>query len=327
MRVIEISAPGAPEVLRVGERAVPSPDAGEVLIRVRAAGVNRPDLLQRRGLYPPPPGASEIPGLEVAGEIAALGPQSGGWALGDRVCALLAGGGYAEFCTAAAALCLPIPRCVSAAEAASLPEALFTVWANVFDSGRLQAGERFLVHGGSSGIGVAAIQLARCAGAEVYATAGSDKKCAACAALGAHVINYRDSDFVERLMELTGGRGVDVLLDMVGGDYLPRNLACMAEGGRLVQIAALRGAKAEIDLLRVMQKRVILTGSMLRPRPIADKARISTALLETVWPWLESGSVRPVIFRVLPLEAAAEAHRIMESGQQIGKLVLRVGDE
>lgn len=324
MRVIEISAPGGAEMLRPAEREQPVPDAGEVLIRVLAAGVNRPDLLQRRGLYPPPPGASDIPGLEVAGEIAALGPATGGWSVGDRVCALVTGGGYAEYCTAAAALCLPLPDGLSCVEAASLPEALFTVWTNVFDRGRLQPGERLLVHGGSSGIGVAAIQLARCHGAEVYATAGSSEKCRACVELGAQAINYREQDFVEQIAALTGGRGVDVLLDMVGGDYLPRNLACLAEEGRLLQIGIQHGAKAEIDLFKLMRKRLTVTGSTLRPQPVAEKAAIAASLCGTVWPWLVSGCIKPVIHRVLPLTAAAEAHRIMEEGRHIGKLVLQV---
>ncbi|WP_328591522.1 NAD(P)H-quinone oxidoreductase [Methylotetracoccus oryzae] len=326
MRVIEITEPGGAEVLRLAERPLPVPRAGEVLIRVQAAGINRPDILQRCGLYPPPPGASDIPGLEVAGEIAALGPDAGGWSIGDRVCALVTGGGYAEYCTAASALCLPIPEGLTATDAASLPEALFTVWNNVFDRGGLQSGEHFLVHGGTSGIGVAAIQLARAAGAVVYATAGSSEKCRACVALGAQAINYREEDFVARVDALTGGRGVDVLLDMVGGDYLPRNLACLAEGGRLVQIAVQHGAKAELDLFKLMVKRLTVTGSTLRPRPVAEKARIAVSLAGTVWPWLVSRSVRPVVDRVLPLAQAAEAHRLMEAGQHVGKLVLQVVD-
>jgi putative PIG3 family NAD(P)H quinone oxidoreductase len=327
MRVIEITEPGGVEVLRLAERPLPVPRSGEVLIRVHAAGVNRPDILQRRGLYPPPPGASDLPGLEVAGEIAVLGPDAGGWSVGDRVCALVTGGGYAEYCNADSPLCLPIPEGLSTVAAASLPEALFTVWNNVFDRGGLQSGEHFLVHGGTSGIGVMAIQLARAAGAVVYATAGSAEKCQACAALGAQAINYRDQDFVARMDAITGGRGVDVLLDMVGGDYLPRNLACLADGGRLVQIAVQRGAKAELDLFKLMVKRLIVTGSTLRPRSVTEKARIAVSLAGTVWPWLVSGSVRPVVDRVLPLAEAAEAHGLMEAGQHIGKLVLKVGEE
>jgi len=324
MRVIEITAPGGPDVLRPAVRPLPVPRAGEVLIRVLAAGINRPDILQRRGLYPPPPGASDIPGLEVAGEIVALGPQAAGWSIGDRVCALVTGGGYAEYCCAAGALCLPLPDGLSAEQAASLPETLFTVWTNVFEQARLQPGERFLLHGGSSGIGVAAIQLARCHGAEVFATAGTVEKCQACAELGARPVNYREQDFVEVIATQTAGGGVDVLLDMIGGDYLPRNLACLAVGGRLVQIAVQRGARAEIDLFEVMRKRLTVTGSLLRPRPVTEKARIAASLSGTVWPWLAAGRVKPVVHRVLPLTAAADAHRIMEAGEHIGKLVLQV---
>jgi putative PIG3 family NAD(P)H quinone oxidoreductase len=323
MTAIEIAQPGGPEVLRPARR--PRPEAGrcEVLIEVTAAGVNRPDVMQRQGKYPPPPGASDIPGLEVAGRIAAVGPDVERWKPGDPVCALLAGGGYAEYAVAATDLCLPVPNAVSMEEAAALPETFFTVWHNVFERGKLLAGETLLVHGGSSGIGTAAIALARARNARVIVTAGSADKCEACRRLGAELaIPYRDQDFVAAVMDHTKGQGVDVVLDMVGAPYFARNLTCLAIEGRLVQIAVQGGIKAEADLLAIMQKRLVVTGSTLRPRPVAEKARIAQALEEEVWPLLRDGQVRPVIHARFPLAQAAEAHRLMESSQHIGKLVL-----
>ena len=326
MTAIEIAQPGGPEVLRPCLRPIPLPGPGEVLIKVAAAGVNRPDVMQRLGLYPPPPGASEIPGLEIAGHVAALGEGVEGLRLEDAVCALVSGGGYAEYCLAAAPLCLPIPQGWDLIHAASLPETFFTCWTNLFDPqrGRLQPGESLLVHGGSSGIGVAAIQLAREAGAKVFATVGSEEKRRFCAGLGAIAINYREQDFVECVQAETAGLGVDVILDMVGGDYLQRNLACLRPDGRLVQIAFQHGPKTSINLMPILLKRLTLTGSTLRPRPVAEKARIAKALREQVWPWLETGRIRPVIHAVFPLAAAAEAHRLMESGTHIGKIMLQV---
>ena len=323
MRAIEIAEAGGPEVLRIGERPVPEPGDGEVLIEVRAAGVNRPDVMQRLGLYPPPPGAPDIPGLEVAGTVAMLGGNTSGVQEGDAVCALVIGGGYAEYCVAPATLCLPVPEGSSAVEAAAIPETFFTVWTNVFDRGRLAGGEILLVHGGSSGIGTTAIQLAKAFGATVYVTAGNDEKCRACTDLGADAaINYRDEDFVERISELTNERGVDVILDMIGGDYLPRNLESLAVEGRIVQIALQRGPKVEMNLLPIMLKRLTLTGSTLRPRTVAQKAMIAHSLREKVWPLLESSKVRPIIHATFPLAQAFEAHRMMESSQHIGKIVL-----
>jgi putative PIG3 family NAD(P)H quinone oxidoreductase len=324
MPVIEIRAPGAPDVLVPGTRAVPQAGRGEVLIRVRAAGVNRPDVMQRKGLYPAPPGASDIPGLEVAGEIVAVGAEVSSLRPGDRVCALVTGGGYAHYCTAPAALCLPWPAGYDAVHAAALPETFFTVWSNVFDRGHLRAGEHFLVHGGSSGIGTTAIQLARAFGATVYATAGSAPKCAACLELGAAAaINYREEDFVERIGQLTGARGVDLILDMVMGDYLPRNLQCLAPDGRLVFIAVQGGPKVkELNVLPIMLKRLTLSGSTLRPRSIADKAAIASALREQVWPLLTAGSVAPVVHATFALARAADAHALMESSAHVGKIML-----
>lgn len=325
MNVVEIAGHGGPEVLRSASRPRPRPGPGEVLIEVEAAGVNRPDVLQRQGHYPPPPGASDIPGLEVAGRIAAMADDVGEWSVGDRVCALLAGGGYAGCAAVPAAQCLPVPRGLGPVEAAALPEAFFTVWTNVFERGRLRAGETLLVHGGSSGIGTAAIALAHARGARVLATAGSAGKCAACEALGAErAVNYRQEDFVPVVKQMTGGRGVDVVLDMVGGDYTPRNLDCLATEGRLVQIAFLRGPKVEVDLRVVMQKRLTVTGSTLRARSVAEKGSIARALREHVWPLIEEGRVRPVVHATFPLERAADAHRLMESGAHIGKIVLVV---
>lgn len=323
MTAIVIEAPGGPEVLKPATLPVPSPAAGEILIRVEAAGVNRPDVLQRRGLYNPPPGASPLPGLEVAGTVAAIGPQVSGWSVGDPVCALVSGGGYAEFCIAPASQCLPIPKGLSATEAAGLPETLFTVWTNVFERGRLQTGERFLVHGGSSGIGTTAIQLAKAWGAIVFATAGSAEKAQACRDLGADVaIDYREQDFLAVVKEKTGGRGVDLILDMVGGDYVARNIDALAMDGRHVSIAFLKGSKVEIDLQKVMAKRLTLTGSTLRPRNVAEKGAIAAALQAEVWPLIEAGRVRPVIHATFPLAQAAEAHALMESSAHVGKIIL-----
>jgi NADPH2:quinone reductase len=327
MRAIEITSFGAPEVLRLTERPDPVPGAGEVLIRVSASGVNRPDVLQRKGLYPVPPGASDIPGLEVAGtviggDLAALSPS--GLAFGDRVCALVAGGGYADLCVAPVGMCLPVPAGMGDVEAASLPETFFTVWSNVFDRGHLQAGEALLVQGGSSGIGVAAIQLAKASNAKVIVTVGSDAKAAACLALGADVaINYRNSDFAAEVQRVTAGRGVNLILDMVAGEYVGRELSCLADDGRLVIIAVQGGSRAQIDAGAVLRRRLTITGSTLRPRSVPFKAAIARALREKVWPWLESGKVRPVIHGVFPAGEAARAHALMESGQHIGKLVLQ----
>jgi putative PIG3 family NAD(P)H quinone oxidoreductase len=290
---------------------------------VAAAGVNRPDVMQRMGMYPPPPGASDIPGLEIAGTVAALGPETSGMQTGDAVCALVSGGGYADYCLAPASLCLRIPKDLSEVQAAAIPETFFTVWTNVFDRGRLSSGESLLVHGGSSGIGTTAIQLAKAFGSTVYVTAGSDEKCQACTELGADAaINYRKEDFVERISELTNERGVDLILDIVGGEYLPRNLKSLAMEGRIVQIALQGGPKVEMNLLPIMMKRLTLTGSTLRPRTVAQKAMIAHSLREKVWPLLESGKVRPIIHATFPLEQAADAHRMMESSQHIGKIVL-----
>ncbi len=325
MKVTEIAESGGPEVLCAAIRATPEPGHGEVLIEVAAAGVNRPDVLQRQGGYPPPPGASDIPGLEVAGTIVARGAGVSTLSIGDRVCALVTGGGYAEYCPAPAAQVLPVPAGLDMIEAAALPETFFTVWSNVFDRGRLQPGERFLVHGGSSGIGTVAIQLARAFEARVFATAGSAEKCAACERLGAErAINYRDENFVEVAKALTGGVGLDLILDMVGGDYIQRNIAALATEGRLVQIAFLAGANVELNLMPLMLKRLTLTGATLRARAIEDKAAIADALRARVWPLLESGRVRPVIDSTVALADAAKAHERMESGEHIGKIVLTV---
>jgi putative PIG3 family NAD(P)H quinone oxidoreductase len=325
MRAVEISRFGAPDVLRVVERPKPAPGADEVLIEVAAAGVNRPDIFQRKGHYPPPPGASDLPGLEVAGTISATGRDAGRWRPGDKVAALVTGGGYAEWAVVPAAQCLPVPPGLSLVEAAALPETFFTVWTNVFDRGRLAAGEYFLVHGGSSGIGTTAIQLARAFGARVATTAGSAEKCAACLRLGASLaVNYRTDDFVAATRAFSAGHGMDLILDMVGGDYTPRNIASLADDGRLVQIALLRGAAAEVDLGVIMRRRLTLTGSTLRPRSIQAKAAIAQALEAHVWPLIERGEVKPVIHAVVPLERASEAHRMMEDGAHIGKIVLAV---
>ncbi|HZU88289.1 MAG TPA: NAD(P)H-quinone oxidoreductase [Stellaceae bacterium] len=325
MRMIAARGAGGPEVLEVAQGPVPQPGAGEVLIKVAYAGVNRPDVMQRRGLYPPPPGASPIIGLEIAGRIVELGAGVAGFREGEEVCALVAGGGYAEYCAAPAPQCLPVPRGLTLAEAAALPETFFTVWTNVFDRGRLAPGEAFLVHGGTSGIGTTAIQLARAFGARVFATAGSDEKCAFCKKLGAEAaINYKTEDFVEIARRLTGGRGVDVILDMVGGSYLPRNLRALAVEGRLVQIAFQDGSKIECDLLPIMVKRLTVTGSTLRPRSVAEKGAIAAALKERVWPLIKAGRVKPVLHQIFPLAEAAAAHRLMEGSAHIGKIVLAI---
>ena len=326
MRAVEISKPGPPEVLRAVERPDPTPGAGEVRIRVAAAGVNRPDVLQRRGAYPPPPGASDLPGLEVAGEIDMLGSGVSEWHVGDRVCALLAGGGYATLCTAPAVQCLPIPKGMDVVMAAAMPETFFTVWTNVFDRGKLRAGESALFHGGSSGIGTTAIQLAVARGSRVFATAGSDEKCRACEQLGAQrAINYLTDDFVEVVKQLTGGRVVDLILDIVGGDYIPRDLASLAVEGRLVVIGFMGGDTATIDFRRVLGRRLTITGSTLRPRSPAEKGEIATALRWEVWPLVEQGVVKPIVYRTFPLEDAAAAHRLMESSEHVGKIVLTTG--
>jgi NADPH2:quinone reductase len=325
MRAIEITQPGKPEVLQLCERPLPVLKAGEVLIKVHAAGVNRPDVLQRLGHYPVPSGASDLPGLEVAGAIVDGDLGDSGFAKGDLVCALVQGGGYAEYCAAPLEQCLPIPDGLSPLEAASLPETFFTVWSNVFDRARLAEGETLLVQGGSSGIGVTAIQLASALGHRVFATAGTNEKCRACEALGAERgINYKDEDFSAVVKELTGGRGVDVVLDMVAGDYVAREIDCLADDGRLVCIALLGGAKAQVDMGQVLRRRLTITGSTLRPRPVAFKAAIARQLRERVWPLFAQGKLKPVIFKTFPLEQAREAHALMESSTHVGKIVLQV---
>lgn len=326
MRAIELAGFGAPEVLRETQRPLPQPQPGELLIHVQASGVNRPDVLQRKGLYPPPPGASDLPGLELAGVVAGGAAQdlaAAGLKAGDAVCALVPGGGYAEYCVAAAALCLPVPQGLTALQAASLPETLFTVWQNLFHIARLQPGETLLVQGGSSGIGVAAIQLAKAQGCRVIVTAGSDEKCAACLALGAdHAINYRSQDFVAETLRITDGQGAHVVLDMVGGDYIGRELRCLADDGRLALIAVQGGTKSEIDAGLLLRKRLSLVGSTLRPRSLAYKAALARELRATVWPWIESGRVQPVIHQVFPAAQAAQAHALMEAGTHVGKIML-----
>jgi NADPH2:quinone reductase len=326
MICIEISSPGPPDVLRAVERPDPQPGTGEVRIRVAAAGVNRPDVMQRRGAYPPPPGASDVPGLEIAGTIDAVGPGVTEWRVGDQVCALVAGGGYATSCVAPAAQCLPIPASLDPVAAAALPETCFTVWTNVFDRGALRAGETALVHGGSSGIGTTAIQLAAARGVRVLATAGSEAKCRACEDLGAErAINYRLEDFVEVARSMTDGRGVDLILDMVGGSYVGRNLSTLAMDGRLLQIGFMAGEPtAAVDFRKVLGRRLTITGSTLRPRSVEEKGRIAAALRREVWPLVEHGAVKPIVYRTFPLEAAADAHRLMESSEHIGKIVLTV---
>jgi NADPH:quinone reductase len=325
MRAIEITQPGPPDVLKICERPVPQLATGQVLIKVHAAGVNRPDVLQRTGNYPVPPGASDLPGLEVAGEIEGGDLAGSGFKMGDLVCALVQGGGYAQYCAAPLACCLPVPKGLTALEAASLPETFFTVWSNVFDRAALAAGETLLVQGGSSGIGVTAIQLAAALGHRVFASAGSDEKCRACEALGAERgINYRTEDFVEIVKSATAGKGVDVILDMVGGDYVPREINCLADDGRLVLIALLGGAKANISLGQILMRRLTLTGSTLRPRPVGFKAAITAQLRQRVWPLIEAGAIKPVVFKTFPLEHAAQAHALMESSSHVGKIVLEV---
>ena len=326
MKVIEISSFGGPNVLRLADRPTPVAGSGEVLIRVAASGINRPDVLQRSGAYPPPPGASDIPGLEVAGTIVdgdALAMQAAGLGLGERVCALVAGGGYAQWCVAPVGQCLPVPAGLTDVEAASLPETFFTVWSNVFDRGRLQSGETLLIQGGSSGIGVTAIQLAKAMRAKVIVTAGSDSKCAACLALGAdHAINYRTLDFQAEVLRITEGRGVDVVLDMVAGGYVAKEIGCMAEDGRLVIIAVQGGVKSEINSGLVLRKRLTVTGSTLRPRSVAFKEAIAKACLQHVWPLIVSGSIKPVVHGVFAPAQAVDAHLLMESNQHVGKIVL-----
>jgi len=325
MRAIEISQPGGPEVLVPADRPMPEPGAGEVLIKVAAAGINRPDVFQRKGNYAPPPGASDLPGLEVAGEIVGGDAAAGGFALGDKVCALVAGGGYAEYCVAPAVQCLPIPKGLSDIEAAGLPETYFTVWSNVFDRGALQDGEALLVHGGASGIGTTAIQLARAMGNTVYATVGSDERARAVEALGAAKgINYKTQDFVQEVRDATGGAGVNVILDMVAGEYINRNMKCLADDGRIVVIALLGGARAEVDCNQILRRRLTLTGSTLRPRPVAFKGAIAKALRQRAWPLLEQGAIKPIVHATFPLEQAAAAHAMMEAGENIGKIILTV---
>ena len=325
MRAIEIAKPGGPEVLTPAERALPQPKPHEILVKVAAAGVNRPDILQRMGLYAVPPDASDLPGLEIAGTVAAIGADVKMWKVGDSVCALTHGGGYAEYCVTPEVQALPVPKGLSMTEAASLPETFFTVYSNVFDRGALKAGEVFLVQGGSSGIGVTAIQVAAAMGHRVFATAGSDEKCAACVQLGAEkAFNYKTQDWAEELKAATDGKGVNVILDMVGGDYVPKELKSLAVDGRLVMIAFLGGMKTEVDLSVVMSKRLQITGSTLRPRTIEFKGEVAKSLRERVWPLIDAGKIKPVIYKTFPLAQAAEAHKLMETSQHIGKIVLTV---
>ncbi len=328
MFYINVTEPGAPDALKLNETDAPTPLAGEVLIKVAAAGVNRPDVLQRMGLYPPPKGASPILGLEVAGEISSVGDGVDQKQIGQKVCALTNGGGYAEYVAVPIEQCLPVPAGLSVIEAAALPETCFTVWTNVFDRVGLQPGESFLVHGGSSGIGTTAIQLAKALGSRVFATAGSDEKCQACVLLGADIaVNYHTADYVEVLSAATDKKGVDVILDMVGGDYLGRNIRLAAMDGRIVNIAYLQGSKSEVDFLPVLLKRLTLTASTLRPQPTAAKAAIARSLQNKLWPQIENGNFKPVIFKTFPLSEAAEAHRLMESSAHIGKIMLVVNEE
>jgi NADPH2:quinone reductase len=325
MKAVEISTPGGPEVLKLTERPVPAPKSNEILVKVAAAGVNRPDVMQRYGKYPVPPDASDLPGLEVAGEVVAKGDAVKMWKIGDKVCALVHGGGYAEYCVAPEVQALPVPKGLSMAEAASLPETFFTVWGNVYDRGKLAPGESLLVQGGTSGIGVTAIQMARATGNRVFATAGSDEKCAACVRLGAEkAINYRTQDFAAEISAATGGKGVNVILDMVAGDYVPKELKILADEGRLVFIAFLRGHKTELDINEVMRRRLTITGSTLRPRPVEFKGYVARNLREKIWPLIESGKIKPEIYKTFPLGQASEAHRLMETSEHIGKLVLSV---
>ena len=323
MIAISIAKPGGPDVLQPIDVPMPQPGPDEVVIRVAAAGVNRPDLMQREGKYPPPPGASDIPGLEVSGTVSACGTGVTRWREGDMVCALVSGGGYAEYCVAPGVQCLPIPSTIDVVSAGAMPETFFTVWTNVFERGRLRSGESFLVHGGASGIGTTAIQMARAFGARVFATAGTDDKCAACERLGAaRAINYKTQDFSAVLMALTGNNGIDVILDMVGAPYFSRNVDLLAVEGRLVQIAVLGGAKAEFNLVRLLRQRITVTGSTLRSRTVEEKGAIAAAVEHAVWPLVELKEIRPVVYATFPLTQAAEAHRLMESGSHIGKIVL-----
>ena len=323
MNYIQIEKPGEPEVLKLSSQLVPEPGPDEVLIRVKAAGVNRPDIMQRKGLYPPPPGATDVPGLEVSGTVVMVGKNVTGLKLDSKVCALVSCGGYAEYCLAAASVCLPVPEKISLEHAAGVPETFFTVWTNVFERGQLKSGETMLVHGGSSGIGTTAIQLGKAFGATVYTTAGTQEKCEFCENLGADAaINYNEQDFSDEIMSLTENIGVDVILDMVGGPYFPKNIKLLASQGRLLQIALMQGYKAEVDFRPLLMKRVTLTGSTLRPRSIEEKAEIAQGLRKQVWPLLDSGTVRPIIHQTFPLEQAADAHRLMESSSHIGKILL-----
>jgi NADPH:quinone reductase len=325
MTAIEISTPGGPEVLTAVSRPVPVPGMGELLIEVAAAGINRPDLLQRQGFYPPPAGASDLPGLEIAGRVVAHGFGAHGFAIGDEVCALVAGGGYAQYAAAPAVQCLPVPKGLSLVEAASLPETFFTVYTNLVDRGRFKFGDVVLVHGGTSGIGVTAIQMAKALGGKVFATAGSFDKAHECERLGAvRGINYQLEDFVELVLKATGERGADIILDMVGGSYVQRNIACVAVEGRIVNIAFQQGARVEVDLNQVMRKRLVLTGSTLRPRSVAEKGAIAHELRLRIWPMIEAGAIKPVVYKTFPLGEAAEAHRLMATSQHIGKIVLTV---
>jgi NADPH2:quinone reductase len=325
MRAIEITTPGGPEVLQLCERPTPTLKQGEVLIKVHAAGINRPDVFQRTGNYPVPPGASDLPGLEVAGEIVDGDLSGSQFKKGDKVCALVQGGGYAEYCSAPIEQCLPAPQGLSMLEAASLPETFYTVWSNVFDRGELSAGETFLVQGGTSGIGVTAIQLVSAMGHRVFATAGSDDKCRACESLGAEKgINYKTEDFAEVIKAATNGRGVDVILDMVAGDYVNREIRCLADDGRIVIIALLGGAKGQVDMSHILRRRLTITGSTLRPRPVSFKAEIARKLQQKVWPLIEAGKIKPVIYKTFPLARASEAHALMESSQHVGKIMLQV---
>ena len=325
MTAIEIPEPGGPDALVAGVRPVPTPGEGEVLVKVAAAGVNFPDVMQRRGSYPPPPGASDIPGLEIAGEIVATGPGVSEFSVGDEVCALVAGGGYAEYCVAPAPQCLPIPKGFDLVTAAAIPETFFTVWTNLFDRGRLKAGETVLIHGGSGGIGTTAIQVAHAMGARVLTTARNAEKCRFCEELGAaRAINYREEDFVQVVDQVTDGNGVELIIDIVGDDYVARNLKALAIEGRLVQVAVQKGVKAEVPMFLIMVKRLVITGSTLRPRSVADKGRIAAALKENIWPLFEAGKIKPVLHSTFSLAQAADAHRLMESSEHIGKIVLTV---
>lgn len=326
MTAITIPTPGGPEALVPAERPVPAPGQGEVLVKVEAAGVNRPDVMQRKGLYPPPPGASDIPGLEIAGTVVAVGPEAKRYKVGDKVCALVTGGGYAQYCPAHEATTLPIPEGASVIEAAALPETVFTVWSNVFDRGGLKAGETLLVHGGASGIGTTAIQLAKALGAKVITTVGSDEKAAACMKLGADLaVNYKTKDFVPEVKSATGGKGADVILDIIGGPYIQKNYDAAATDGRIVQIAFQEGSKAQVDFMRLMLKRLTHTGSTLRSRPVAEKAAIAAEIVSNVWPLVAAGKMRPVMDQSFPLAEAAAAHARMEGSAHIGKIVLTVG--